>query len=264
MHICLRSRELGVACLISGFLFSTLSFAQTHIPQGTIIPVQLSTSLNSRKNKPGHKIKAIVEQDVPLSSGGMIKQGSRLIGDIISVTPANGTTAAQMTFQFDRIRTGTKEIHLRTDLRALASMMDVFEAQVPLTGSDRGSPEDTWVTEQVGGEANYHGGWPIMRGGEMIGHSLLNGGLLAKPLALAGTPCRSEIDGNDRLQAFWVFASSACGVYGFGDLTISHAGRTEPLGEMTLTSKHADINVARGSGLLVRVIQPGPDLEGQR
>jgi hypothetical protein len=52
---------------------------------------------------------------------------------------------------------------------------------------------------------------------------------------------------------------NACGAYGFGDLTILHSGRTEPLGEVTLTSNGKLVKVGKGSAMLLRVDDSRPE-----
>jgi hypothetical protein len=60
------------------------------------------------------------------------------------------------------------------------------------------------------------------------------------------------VSGNDQPQALWVFSSDACGLYDFPNLTLTHAGRTNPLGEITLESIKGDVKIPAGSGLLLR------------
>ena len=93
---------------------------------------------------------------------------------------------------------------------------------------------------------------PSLRGTEIVGEGLIDGVLMPARANLA-QGCRGEVAGNRAAQAFWVFSSDACGVYGFEDLQISHAGRTTPIGEITLVAKSGRMNVRTGCGLLLRI-----------
>ena len=237
---------------VSLILFSVHVFAQSTIPAGTILPVALNSSLSSRKVKPGQVITARVMQDVPLSQGSMIHAGAKVIGHVLDVKPANGANGARMSFVFDTLVVSKRRMPITTNLRALASMMAVEEAQTPGAGPDRGTPENAWTTDQIGGEVVYRGGGPVANGLRFVGEPTANG-VLVHVSGKSGTKCRGEIEGNDRLQALWVFSSDACGAYDFGDVTVVHAGRTSPLGEITLASDKDDVNLRGGSGILLRV-----------
>ena len=235
-------------------LFAAASFAQDGIPGGTILAVKLNSSLNSKKAKAGQEITGSIAQDVPLASGLKIHAGAKMVGHIITATRASRDTGARLTFRFDTLRIGRRTVSLTTNLRAIASMMEVQNAQVPTSGPDRGTPSTAWSTDQIGDEAVYHGGWAVTNGPDVVGKSLLGGGVLVQVNSRPWTKCHGEIDNNDQPQALWVFASDACGSYGFADLSIAHAGRTDPVGQIVLTSEKRDIDVRGGSGLLLRVL----------
>lgn len=236
---------------ISLLMFSAQLFAQITIPPGTILPVALKSSLNSRKAKVGQVITARVMQDVPLPQG-TIRAGSKVIGHITDVKPADDTKGAQLSLSFDTLMTGKQHVPISTNLRALASMMAVEAAQLPESGPDRGTSSNAWTTDQIGGEVVYRGGGPVANGLMPVGEPTTNGVLVhlsAKP----GSKCRGDVEGKDRLQATWVFSSDSCGVYDIPNLEIAHAGRTAPVGEITLASDKGDVNVRAGSGMLLRV-----------
>jgi hypothetical protein len=230
----------------------TQLFAQTAVPAGTILPVALSSSLNSRKSKAGQVITARIMQNVPLATGSQLRAGTKVLGRVVEVSPADGTHGATMSLRFDTLVVSKRQIPITTDVRAFASMMAVHEAGLPETGPDRGTSQNAWTTDQIGGDVVYRGGGPVANGLLTVGEPTADG-VLAQVSPPPGAKCRGEIGDAARLQALWVFSSDACGTYDLPHITMAHAGRTNPEGEVTLTSDKGDINIRVGSGALLRV-----------
>ncbi len=227
--------------------------AQVSIPAGTILPIRLSTSLSSRKSKPGQPITAHIMQDVPLGPGAKIPSGARVLGHVVSVWPAARGGNAKVSIVFDAIRLGHSTLPVITDLRALASPLEIDDAQLSIYGGDRGTPQTAYTTVQVGGEVVYRGGGPVARGDTVVGQPV-PGGVLVNVRATEGEPCRGAIDGSLQPQALWLFSSDACGVFGYSQVAIAHAGRTNPVGHIVLSSTDArNVHIRASSGMLLRV-----------
>lgn len=230
------------ACLVfTLLLLPALLPAQDAIPAGTVLPLQLETGLNAGRVKAGQAIRAKVMQDVP---GTRIRRGAKVLGHVISVSPT------RLELRFDTISMGKKTVPVRSNLRALASMMAVEEAQLPEGGPDRALPPEDWTTTQVGGEQVYRGGGPVADGLLTVGKPVAYG---VVGQVRSNPPCRAAIADNSRPQALWIFSTNACGVFGFSDLAIEHFGRTAPQGMIALVSKSGKLNIRSGSGLLLRV-----------
>jgi hypothetical protein len=224
------------------------TLAQISIPAGTILPAQLNTSVDSQKLKVGNKLTARIMQDVP---GTQVRVGAKLIGEIIKVEVPKGQPA-QITLRFDNIKVGHQAVPVKTSLRALASMMEIEDAQTPTVGTDRGTPWAWMPRTLIGGEAAYGQGGPVVHGADVVGTAVFDG-VLAPAQKNPHRGCRGEVEGNSKPQALWVFASDACGVYGMENIRIAQNGRTSPLGEITLSSSEGRLLVHSGSGILLRV-----------
>jgi hypothetical protein len=227
---------------------------QEGIPPGTILPVQLTSSIRLDKARRGEEITARVMQDVPLPDGSATHAGAKVIGHIVFAQP-NDRDGARVILRFDTLVANGRKIPIVTNVRALASMTEVEEAQVPATGPDRGTSEFDWNTAQIGGEVNYHG-TIVANGLTAVGRSVPPQGTLAKVSSSPG--CRGSLGGAGQMQALWVFSSTACGIYGYPNLTLVHAGRSEPIGEIVLVLKTGKMNIRSGSGILLRVNESGP------
>jgi hypothetical protein len=245
--------KASVLCFL--LVASALSFAQLEIPNGTMLPVKLRTSLNSSGTNKGASLTAAVQQDIPLPNGSRIPKGTKLTGQVTDVIPASPTQGAQLSFRIDSIELHRRRVAVSASLRAVGSALEVDQAQVPKSGPDRGTSANNWTTVQIGGDVVYRGGGPVTGGeGQVVGEPVPNG-VLVWIAARPGSKCSGELSPDP--QALWLFSADACGIYGLPGLSISHAGKTPPVGQITIESKRGNVRLRSGSGLLLRVRRDG-------
>jgi hypothetical protein len=225
------------------------------IPVGTILPVRLNHALSSKNAQVGQDVTGRIMQDVPLPNHEEIHAGAKVAGKIVSVQRAGNGTDGKISFRFDTLEIHGRKIPIAVSLRALAGFMEVQSAQTPEFTPGFGTPYNWANTRQIGGDEVYGVGGPVTNeySGE-VGRGVY-GGVLVHVRARPESKCRGPLDAEDRAQALWVFSSDACGVYGIEGVGIAHAGRTEPVGEITLVVGQRDLLVRGASGMLLRVIQ---------
>jgi hypothetical protein len=176
-----------------------------------------------------------------------------VLGQIVRTDFSQGGKA-QVEFRFNALNLNGKRVPLVADLRVLASPIEIEDAQSGMYGPDAGVDVKHEITRQIGGEVNYRGGGEgsVRAGSLKVGQSVPDG-VMAQPRAQFSQLCRGVIGGNSQPQAMWLFSSDACGVYGYGNIKISHAGRTDPVGDILLTSESKKLVINSRSGMLLRV-----------
>lgn len=244
-----RIRMLFVILLLA---FSTGAFAQGSIPSGTILPIRLNTAISTKAHG-GEIITGRVMQDVPLADGRRIREGAEVVGHVIAVRHADGGEGTQVSFSFDKLIVSKETTQVTTYLRAIASPVEVEDAQLPETAPE-GVSQDAWTTVQVGGDVVYRGGGPVKEGSQTVGMPVY-GGVLDRVYPLPG--CSDQGEDNGLPQALWVFSADACGAYGFPAISIKHAGRRNPVGEISVGSNGTRLNIPSGAGMLLRVASAG-------
>ncbi|MGA7522249.1 MAG: hypothetical protein WBW84_07185 [Acidobacteriaceae bacterium] len=230
------------ALLVLLCLFPFPLLAQDAVPAGTVLPVQFDTGLNARKLHADEMVRARIMQDVP---GTRIRRGAHVVGHVVSATPE------QIEIHFDAVSAHGQRIPITASLRALGSMLEVEEAQIPESAPARGMTPEDWNTRQIGGDMVYRGGGPLARGMDVVGEPTPYGAL---GRLSANPPCRASVDGNDQRQALWLFSTDACGLYGYSGVDLQHAGRTAPVGTIRIAAPAGKLNIRSGSGLLLRVL----------
>jgi hypothetical protein len=229
--------------------------ADLEIPAGTILPVRLNHALSSKNAQAGQEVTGRIMQDVPLPNQTEIHEGVKVSGRIVSVQRGGNGRDGKISFRFDTLEIHGRKIPIVANIRALAGFMEVQSAQTPEFTPGFGTPYIWANTRQIGGDEVYGVGGPVTNQsyGE-VGKGVY-GGVLVHVRARPESKCRGPLDTEDRLQALWVFSSDACGVYGVQGVTIAHAGRTAPVGEIALVAEKRDLLVRGASGMLLRVIQ---------
>src|SRR5271155_2976115 len=224
------------------------------LPVGTILPVRLNKTISKDDAHVGQAIEAEIMQDVPLPNREKIHLHSHVSGTIVSVSAAEGT-GFQVALRFDKIEYHNEIIPMTTRVRAIASFLMVEAALLPPGGADVGTPTGWATTVQVGGDVRYgDGGEVVNRQKQKVGKGMNGGGVLVHVRAQAGSGCEGAVNGNDSLQALWVFSSDACGVYGFPGVQVIHDGTEAPIGVFTVSFEKSDTKIDEGSGMLLRVI----------
>ncbi len=252
----MRSDMLAYALFMIAVGISTA--AAQSIPAGTVLPVMLSSTLDTRHDKPGRIITGKIMQDVSLPDGQTIPRGTKIQGHIESVQPASSAGPSQLTLKFDELELRGERISFNAHLRALASMNEVYEARMPTNAwDDYGTSPSDWNTVQVGGAGVYRGNGEVVEYGRTVGRATDYGAVTARLLA---APDRGCSGGSDSEEALWKFSPSACGTYGLPDLKIVRAPQGSNSGEITLQSG-GNVFVRGGSGWLLRVDEP-PDGAG--
>jgi hypothetical protein len=235
--------------LILLFVAATCLVAQ-QIPSGTILPTMLDNTLDSSSTKPGEQISAKVMQDVYLPGGGKIKRNSKVLGHVVAVSRETASTHASITVQFDHVAADKKSIPVTIKLRALASMEAVADARLPANpNSGYGTTPWDWNMGLIGGQAAFNGQRIVKaQDGRVVGKVVEPGQISGVPMANPVGGCAGAPEGS-AAQAFWLFSTDACGVYGYKDLAI---GVNNIAPGQTVLQSPQKIEVRGGSGWLLQ------------
>ncbi len=233
-------------------LLAAASLSAQQIPSGTILPAMLDNTLDSSHSKPGQPISAKLMQDVPLPNGGKIKRESKLLGHVIAVAPESSGHGASISLQFNQIDIDKHLVSINLGLRALASMEAVSAARLP-ANPNSGLGTTAWDANmlQIGGQVAFNGQRIVKsQKGQVVGKVVEPGAILGAPMANPERGCLAPV-GNTSDQAFWLFSTDACGVYGDDNLKLASGIDGASPGQIVLESPKK-ITIRSGSGLLLQ------------
>ena len=223
------------------------------LPPGTAIPITFVHTLNSAKLKVGDAVITKTDQEILKPDGDRIPRGSELIGSVVNVGASpSSANPSLLAIKFDTLRVHGQSFPLHVGLRALASFADSYSSRSPAV--DNGYPE-TSVYRQVGGDYFYRNDVVYSNEWNEVGKSSDDGVFVKlEHIERVNSPNHAACYATETLQSVGVFASSACGVYGFQDLTIDNAGADDARVIKLHSTKHT-LKIASGSTALLQVIR---------
>jgi hypothetical protein len=133
----------------------------SEVPAGTVLPVRVNHGFSSRNAHAGQPVSGRIMQDVPLPNDSKIPEGAKILGTIVSVSAARKNGDGQITLRFDHLEVNKQKVAIVTNLRALASFMEVEFAQIPETPLGFGTPYVWATTDLIGGDIKYGVGGPV-------------------------------------------------------------------------------------------------------
>jgi hypothetical protein len=228
---------------------------QAAVPPWTTLPVRFVRTVDAKNARPGDRVVAKTLQEVVLPDGRRLSRGSLVLGHVVQAQPFHpdsSTGASQqpsmISIHFDRVVTGNLTAPVNVSVRAIADWMESDDASKPhyldetdalgtrdLIGGGEFSPLDKVILDHdvAVAQQRRNGVFARLQGAE-------------DNTSTANLPCEAT----DSEQSLAIFSPSACGVYGFEDISMPHPGRRGS-GTFTLESPDQSVTLYAGTTALL-------------
>jgi hypothetical protein len=233
---------------------------QNNVQPATTFPVRFIHSVDAKKGRPGDRVIAKTVQLVNLPNGQQLPKGALVLGHVVEVRPLPSRKLqneelkrSSISIHFDHIVSGAQTLPVNLSVRALADTIDSYEATYPhsldetdrpgnmvLIGGDEFSPLDNKI---------------LGTDGDVIGYNRKQGVFANLPEVVdIATDMRPKCAGINSEQSVAIFSPSACGIYGLGNVSMTHTGRAGS-GTFTLESSDQSVKLYAGSTALLQETQ---------
>jgi hypothetical protein len=237
----------------------------TLLSPGTTLPVQFERSIDSNHAHVGDAISAKTIQQVHLANGQVLPAGAHVVGHVVAATafafdntPYAKQKDSALAIHFDSIESKGEVLPLRVSVRAMADPLTVWDAARP-KATDL---DPLGTTTQIGGDqVTPSQSEVVSQDGDTVGYRR-RGGVYAHLISASGNGPGS-CDASNTEQSMGMFSASACGLYGFTDLTLVGTGKTDETSTLTLVSHRRSPKIWAKSAALLEVVGPGAGMVTQ-
>lgn len=212
----------------------------TQLPAGTIIPAELSKTVDAHKAKSGDKVEAKVATDLQSRTGEtVIPRGARITGHVTDAkAKSKSDPSSTLGIAFDRIEMKDgRELPLNAEIQALKKpqMAAMNATNQPMNESPSGAPS-------VGGPMQGGTTGGATRAGTANGPSYPSGGTSETAGQTSGTANAGGARATPPLTA------TSQGVVGSPDLSLQQSAQGS-----TLTAQRENVRLDSGTQLILRV-----------
>ncbi len=231
---------------------SSVAFAQTpNLAAPATLPVTFTKTLSAQHAKVGDPVEARTIQRVLLPSGTSIPSGARVLGHVVNAngfsydkTPYATQKPSILSVHFDSIQVSGQAVPLNVTVRAIATPIATWDAQKP-QASDM---DPLATTTQIGGDQLIPSQSEVRNmDGDVVAYNKRDG-------VYAHLIARGGCDGSNVEVSVALFSASACGAYGFANVSLVERGTPAQPSTLTLVSTHGSPEIWKHSTALLEVL----------
>jgi hypothetical protein len=255
LEVTLSARLVTTAFLIaSPFAIAQGAHAASpvsELPAKTTLPIVFTRTISAKHAKAGDTVVARTIQAVHLPGGSILPAGTKIVGHVTSAIPFSFDSApyvhqrpSELVIEFQTAQLNSTELPLHVTLRAMAGPIAANTASEPQSsdmdplgtltqiGGDLLVPSQKEVVNQQGDTVAYN------RRDGVYAHLIANG----------------SCDASDNEVSVALFSPTACGLYGFGDVSAQAMGSVDKPSQVTLVSTHGSPEIWKHTVALLEVL----------
>lgn len=219
-------------------------------PQATL-PIVFTKAVSADRAKPGDMVHARTTQVAKLANGDIIPAGTEVLGHVEAATgfvydktPYAKQKESILAIHFDSVWVAGHDIALNVTVRAMADPLTSWGAREP-----KSSDLDPLGTlTQIGGDQLVPSQDEVVdRNGNVVAYNRRSG-------VYAHLISRAGCDGSSTEVSVGIYSASACGLYGFTDVSARELGSVSSPSTLSLVSEHTSPKVWRNSTALLEVL----------
>ena len=218
--------------------------ASSRIPAGTIIPAELSKSVDAKKAKPGAQVVAKTTHDKLVNGRLVIPRNSKLIGHVTEAKAREkGESGSTLGMAFDKVvMNDGREVPLNATIQAIAAAQNnAAVSNEPMMGQPTGAP---------GGAAPGRPGSGGVIGG--VGHTAGDvAGTATSAAGDVGRTAGSTVGGATGAAGNARLNTNSQGVIGLSGLSLNTAASANE--GTVISSQNKNVKLDSGTELMLRV-----------